>query len=343
MAAVRRSGRPLAGGGCKVEEEVNAGGAAAPPRQLVKRAKPPRPVPPATLGRFRVGGKLGSGSFGDVYVGADTHSGTPVAIKLEGLDVRTPQLPYEIRTYQQLQSMPAELGYARMYAHGETGSARYMVMTMLGHSLEHYCKVSRRPHHTLSLKTVLAVADQALHCLQHLHMSIGRLHRDIKPGNLVMGPPGRVANVVHLIDFGLAKPYRDSATYAHIPMCTGKVVVGTLLYMSLNTHRGLEQGRRDDVESLAYVCLHLLKGTLPWDRLDTRLPKTNKRALKAKLAVPVDTLCTGAPALFAKWIRYARGMKFEEQPDYMKLRRWVHEAADEARVRLDTNYDWVRA
>jgi casein kinase 1, alpha len=78
------------------------------------------------------------------------------------------------------------------------------------------------------------------------------IHRDIKPDNFLMGI-GRHCNKLFLIDFGLAKKYRDNRTRAHIPYREDKNLTGTARYASINAHLGIEQSRRDDMESLGYV------------------------------------------------------------------------------------------
>jgi len=126
---------------------------------------------------------------------------------------------------------------------------------------------------------------------------------------------------VHFIDFGLSKRYKDPKTNQHIPYKENKQLTGTARYVSVNTHKGIEQSRRDDLESLGYVLIYLFKGTLPWQGLKakTKLEKYSK-ILEKKENTPLDILCKGIPVEFANYLSYCRKLKFDEKPDYNYLK-----------------------
>ena len=212
-----------------------------------------------------------------------------------------------------------------------------LVLDLLGPSLEDlmtYC--GRR----LSLKTVLMLADQMLERMKMLHTR-GVIHRDIKPDNLLMGV-GSDVNRLFIVDFGLAKRYVDARGH-HIPYKEGRSLTGTARYASINTHLGRSQGRRDDLESLVYVLLYLLRGSLPWQGLSAA-NKTQKyeKISEKKLSVTSDHLCRGYPTEIHMLLTYSRQMAYTQQPDYGYLRKLLRSVMERNNWSYDCQYDWTK-
>ena len=223
-------------------------------------------------GKYVLVKKIGNGAFGEIYSAINTKTQEEVAVKLELMTSKHPQLFYEVKLYKLLSGA---VGIPQIHWYGIEGDYNVMVMDLLGPSLEDlfaYCK------RKFSLKTVLMLADQMLHRIEYVH-SRHFLHRDIKPDNFIIGV-GRKQHLVYLIDFGLAKRYRDPRTGEHISLRDGKSLTGTARYASLSTHLGYEQSRRDDLESLGYVMIYFLKGSLPWQGLKANTKKDKYDKIK---------------------------------------------------------------
>jgi len=265
--------------------------------------------------KYRITKRVGGGSFGDIYLGVGAN-GEKVAVKFEKHGSRCPQLRHEYKVYRELQNAP---GFAKVHYFGTQDSYNLMVMDLLGPSLEdHFNKCGRR----FSLKTVLMLADQMLERVELMH-SRHLIHRDIKPANFVTdgGRGGGKGNFVYCIDFGLSKRYRHPRTLQHIPLREGRSLTGTPRYASINNHLGVEQCRRDDLESIGYILVYFLKGGLPWQGLKAK-SATNKYKLimEKKQSTAIPTLCQGCPSQFAEYLAYCRSLQFEAKPNIAYLR-----------------------
>lgn len=265
-------------------------------------------------GKYRIIRKIGSGSFGDIYLGRNITNGEEVALKMESTVARHPQLLYEYKLYKVLNG---GIGIPHIRHFGQERNYNVLVMDLLGPSLEDLFNFCGRQ---FTLKTVLMLVDQMIGRLEFLHTK-NFIHRDIKPDNFLMGI-GRHCNKLFLIDFGLAKKYRDFRSKQHISYREKKNLTGTARYASVNAHLGIEQSRRDDMESLGYVLMYFNRGSLPWQGLKaTNKKQKYEKISEKKMSTPVEVLCKGFPAEFAMYLNYCRSMRFEEAPDYMYLRQ----------------------
>jgi len=176
--------------------------------------------------------------------------------------------------------------------------------------------------------------------IEYVH-SRSFLHRDIKPDNFLIGLNKR-SNHVYVIDFGLAKKYRDPKTMQHIPYVDKKNLTGTARYASINTHCGIEQSRRDDLESLGYVLMYFNRGSLPWSGLKAATKKQKyEKIMEKKISTPIDVLCRGYAQEFASFLNYTRGLRFEDKPDYSYLRKLFTTIVQKEAIVFDYMFDWT--
>uniref|UniRef100_A0A1B6DH91 non-specific serine/threonine protein kinase n=2 Tax=Clastoptera arizonana TaxID=38151 RepID=A0A1B6DH91_9HEMI len=283
--------------------------------------------------KYRLGRKIGSGSFGDIYLGTNISTGEEVAIKLECIKTRHPQLHIESKFYKMMQG---GVGIPTIKWCGSEGDYNVMVMELLGPSLEDLFNFCSRH---FSLKTVLLLADQLICRIDFIH-SRNFIHRDIKPDNFLMGL-GKKGNLVYIIDFGLAKKYRDGRTHSHIPYRENKNLTGTARYASINTHMGIEQSRRDDLESLGYVLMYFNRGSLPWQGLKAATKRQKyERISEKKMSTSIEDLCKGYPGEFATYLNYCRTLRFEERPEYSYLRQLFRTLFHRQGFTYDYVFDW---
>ena len=271
---------------------------------------------------------IGQGAFGQIYISYNMRDNVAVSIKKEiKKPQKVPQLKTESKIYQSLLKINADdisgvktftqdevQGVPKFYGAGELPDSYYLIMDFLGPNLLElfeYCGM-----HKFTISTVCLIALQMLNRIENLHKH-NYIHRDIKPENFLIGMQEK-ANIIHLIDFGLSKRFKNPKTHQHIPYREDRTLTGTARYVSINTHLGIEQSRRDDLESIGYVLVYFLKGVLPWQGLKNGNRYT--RIMEKKLQIPTEILCYGLPEELIFYLNYCKSLRFEDRPDYDYLR-----------------------
>ena len=266
--------------------------------------------------KFVLHNRIGHGSFGELYCGEDLQTHEKVAIKMEHYQTRPPQLYYEMKIYRVLNG---GVGIPCLKWYGVQDQYNVMVIDLLDVSLE---ELFRKCSFRFSLKTVLMLADQMLERIQFIHCR-GVIHRDVKPDNFVLGM-GDNANLLYMIDFGLARSYRDSRTGEHIPYRDSRALTGTARYASVNVHAGIEPSRRDDLESLAYVLIYFMRGDLPWQSVRIDSESARLRVIgDVKERMAADKLCAGMPDEFLWFLNEVRSLEFCGRAEVFPLQKQI--------------------
>ena len=284
-------------------------------------------------GKYRICKKIGDGSFNEIYKGNDIFDNSEIAIKLEHNSIKYPQLLFESRL---LQSIPG-IGIPKVYWAGVSGEYNVMVFELLGNNLE---ELFQNCEKKFSLKTVLMIILQILDRIRHLHIH-NYIHRDIKPQNFAIGK-GENEHIIYLIDFGLAKRYREEYTNFHIPLRQNIKLTGTVRYASCNAINKKELSRRDDMESIGYLIIYLMKGCLPWQGLKIK-QKSEKysKIREMKMSIEPEKLCEGLPDEFKEYIELVKNLEFEEEPDYIRYINMFNELFKKKEYSKDYLYDWT--
>jgi len=293
-----------------------------------------------TAGKFELMKHLGSGSFGEVYLGCNA-TGAPVAVKLEKKDDRHEQLLLEAKLYRLLKGC---IGIPEVFTYGTDGAYNVLVMDLLGNSLEtNFRQMGKK----MSLKCSLMLIDQVIQRVETLHKH-NFLHRDIKPDNFLMGS-GSHAWQVYMIDLGLAKKYMSTTTHMHVPYREGKSLTGTARYASVGIHKGCEHSRRDDMYSIGYMMMYFLRGNLPWQGLQMDPKDCKEREDKytkikqKKMETSYEELCDGHPIECVQYFEYLDTLSFEAEPDYNFCRQLIADCMLRQNLEYDYIYDWTDA
>ena len=272
---------------------------------------------------FRLIKTIGSGSYGKVYQAEDIRVHKEVALKKSD----RVNLSHEHRFLCDLKGL---VQFPEVYSDTES-HMEFFPMELLGKNLRTLFKECGS---RFSLKTVLMFAEQALSCLQAMHIR-GIVHRDLKPANFVLGL-GSKSNVIHLVDFGLACDFVEaSADKRWFPFA------GTVRYCSIGSMQGAMPSPRDDLENLGYLLVYFLKGRLPWQRKDK--DGCRSAVLMEKLTISPEELCQGIPDEFARFLIAVRALRVDQVPDYRAYKDLFRKLFMENNFVMDYRFDWLSA
>ncbi|KAG0702672.1 casein kinase I isoform delta [Suillus ampliporus] len=259
-------------------------------------------VPIRVDGRFRLGDVLGSGSYAVVYRARNIIKDNAVAIKLEPINHSSSVQ----REYCILKNLEGGVGIPRALWFGRESTYHALVLDLLGPSLHSIFLTHNRK---FSLDTVVNLGDQLLSCLEYIH-SHNYIHGNIKPQNVVVGL-GDLKHTAFIINFGTTKEFWNASTGVHIPFRQGQHLTGTPAFTSINNHLGVELGHCDDLESLTYMLIYCLQGSLPWLTCDQE-KLSSSSILYHKVNTTIEVLCHGIPVEFATILIYTRALAFLE-------------------------------
>lgn len=280
---------------------------------------------------YRLIEKIGKGSFGDVYRVSDKY-GNEYACKAEKKSEKN-RLRSESYIYKRFSSKELDC-VPTIYNYIETPEYNLLIMQLLGKSLD---TIFDECNKQIDLETVMKLAIKIIDNLEKIHR-IGIIHRDIKPNNFMFGI-GNHRDDLYIMDFGLSKKWYINGN--HIQYKSGRSMIGTARYASMNIHVGTEPSRRDDMESVGYMLIYLIKGSLPWQGLKKKTKENPIDKIgEKKMMVDLKTLCVGLPDCFYEYINYTRNLQFTEKPDYNYLKNMFINCARENDINL--KYYWEK-
>ncbi len=275
--------------------------------------------------------KIGSGSFGSVYKISNKNNDI-LALKIED-STKSNHLQREMELYNNFKKVK---GIPSIFWYGTINKKNILAIEYLGSDLDtlfEYCK------NKFSLKTTLMIAIQMLDRIETIHEK-NIIHRDLKPDNFLIGNNSK-KDIIYVIDFGLSKKYLSDEVN-HINYSKNKSFTGSLRYASIRNHKGIEQSRRDDLESIGYILIYFLKGKLPWQGLNTK--DKNKRAeeiFNIKRNTSLEDLCSGIPEEFLTYMKYCRLLQFKAQPNYQYLKNLFFNLFVKNNIKYNYEFDWT--
>ena len=264
--------------------------------------------------KYKIVDLISDATFGQIYLVVNNKN-EKFAMKTEKKDSKYKLLEQEGYHLFSLKGF----GIPKIVSFGKLKNYVILIEEFLGQSLHDFL-LYHKDHLTIKDKCLISI--QLIERIKYLH-SKTLIHRDIKPGNFLFGIND--PNVIYLTEFRFCSKYKSSKTGKHIIPGIRGTFTGSLKYSSANAQRGMQQSRRDDLESLGYTILFIFKGKLPWEMdnyedLSLSEKEIYLKTYKMKKFMPTDKLCKGCPNELIDYFKYVKALKFEEEPNYNFLK-----------------------
>ena len=271
--------------------------------------------------------QIGRGTFSTVYLASILDTNKYVAIKAEKKSQNSVEL---LKSEAFLLYSLRGFGIPEVLSYGKTKYHNILVMPLLGKSLLDMFILRPNP---VNINDISYSSLQILDRIEWVHAN-NIVYRDIKPENFLFGKTD--TNVLYLIDFGLCRKYKSTKTGKHIsPKNLGKFT-GTSRYASIYAMAGNEQSRRDDIESIGYMIIFFMKKKLPWQGIKGNSYKECYHKLYLmKKHMELEILCRGLPGEVLEYMKYAKSLKFEQEPDYKYLKNLFQTILERNKISVD--------
>ena len=283
--------------------------------------------------KYKTSKILGKGSFGCVFQGYNLKSKKMVAIKVE--DKKSESNLLEIES--SFLSLLKGYGIPKLIGYGKYGNFNVMIQEILGFNL---MQIKNLINH-FTIKDIAMMGIQILDRIEFIHSKY-IIHRDIKPENFTTGFED--ISTIYLIDFGISRKYRSSKTLKHVKYALTGRMFGTVRYASYNASRGVEQSRRDDLESIANMLIYIYTGKLPWKGINLKDRQRKKKYLEMLLLkkfTSPEKICEGMPKEYVEFYKYCKNLKFEQDPDYEYLRNIFRKILINCMEYNDYKFSWI--
>jgi len=284
--------------------------------------------------RWTIDKKLGEGGFGAVYLCSDATG--KYALKTEGVNEQIQVLKMEVFVLTEL-TKRASKHFCRIEDKGRFGTFNYVVMTLVGKSLQDLRKENPLQH--FSMGSAIGAGIQTLEALEDLH-GIGYLHRDVKPGNYTIGRAElNELRKIYILDFGMARKFTNEQGVIRRPRAAAGFR-GTVRYAPISCHIQRELCRKDDVEVWVYMCVELTTGNLPWKNVQD-MNEVGEFKKRVRLPQFQNELFNGCPREYAEILTYVDTLKYYDKPDYQKIYGLMRRAFTSQGVQ-EFPYDWEK-